>query len=82
MNNRLKGASEYPEHLHLQIVKALYEKSKTFSYSGLYLSIKEIAKNNYIKLGNNKAKLFAKYYYNEAKFIIKKDIGLYLVKPL
>lgn len=74
--------SRYPEQTHIAIVKELHERGTTYSYTGLYRTIRDIALKHYVKLGNNKAKMFAKYYYEEAKYIIKKDVGLYLVKPL
>lgn len=82
MKCKLKSPKNYPKELHVAIISELLKRDSVYSYTGLYLSIKEIAKSKYIKLGINKAKQFARYYYDEAEFIIKKDSGLYLVKPL
>ncbi len=78
----MKAPSDYSAEIHNEILTQLTECCSEYSYLGLYRKIKLIAVNVHIKMGTNKAKQFAKYYYNVTNQIDKKDNGLYIIKPL
>lgn len=80
MNRRLKSPDCYPQDVHTKIIRDVLQRGTSFSYIGLYRTLKEVG-SNYIRIGDSKAKLFVAYYVSK-KFILKKDAGLYQVNPL
>lgn len=76
---KLKSPDCYSDTIHLKIIKHLSMRGSSFSYIGIIRSIKDIAKELYLKVGTNKAKLLLVFYVKQKDFIIKKDTGIYLL---
>jgi hypothetical protein len=80
MKPRLKNPDTYPQEIHTKIIQDVLQRGTTFSYIGLYRTLKEVGRG-YIRIGDSKAKLFVAYYVSK-NFIQKKDAGLYQVNPI
>jgi len=80
MKKRLRNPDTYPQETHAKIIQELLKRGTSFSYIGLYRTLKEVG-SEHIRIGNSKAKLFVTYYISK-NIIKKKDAGLYQVNPL